>query len=129
MENLITVNNNFNSLDKLKEVLKKESIYECSKEYDIWEMRTDKNGQMAQCIVVKKSNMHAVKLFFVNENTVKMSYIIPNKIMQAYFGKSVKARRNIIEIIAGIIKQAVLAGPQQKAFDELERNIYKIIAY
>jgi hypothetical protein len=73
--------------------------------------------------------MHAVKLFFVNENTVKMSYIIPNKIMQAYFGKSVKARRNIIEIIAGIIKQAVLAGPQQKAFDELERNIYKIIAY
>lgn len=129
MENLITVNNNFNSLDKLKEVLKKESIYECSKEYDIWEMRTDKNGQMAQCIVVKKSNMHAVKLFFVNENTVKMSYIIPNKIMQAYFGKSVKARRNIIEIIAGIIKQAVLAGPQQKAFDELERNINKIIAY
>lgn len=129
MENLITVNNNFNSLDKLKEVLKKESIYECSKEYDIWEMRTDKNGQMAQCIVVKKSNMHAVKLFFVNENTVKMSYIIPNKIMQAYFGKSVKARRNIIEIIAGIIKQTVLAGPQQKAFDELERNINKIIAY
>jgi hypothetical protein len=73
--------------------------------------------------------MHAVKLFFVNENTVKMSYIIPNKIMQAYFGKSVKARRNIIEIIAGIIKQTVLAGPQQKAFDELERNINKIIAY
>lgn len=128
MENLITINNNLNSLDKLQEVLKKESSYECSKEYDIWEMRTDKNGQMAQCIVVKKSNMHAVKLFCINENTVKMSYIIPNKIMQAYFGKSVKARRNIIEIIAGIIKQAVLAGPQQKAFDELEQNINIIIA-
>lgn len=128
MENLITINNNLNSLDKLHEVLKKETIYECSKEYDIWEMRTDKNGQMAQCVVVKKSNMHAIKLFFINENTVKMSYIIPNKIMQAYFGKSVEARRNIIEIIAGIIKQAVLAGPQQKAFDELEQNINKIIA-
>lgn len=128
MEKLITINNNLNSLDKLQEVLKKEAIYECSKEYDIWEMRTDKNGQMTQCVVVKKSNMHAVKLFFINENTVKMSYIIPNKIMQAYFGKSVEARRNIIEIIAGIIKQAVLAGPQQKAFDELEQNINKIIA-
>ena len=127
MEKLITINNNLNSLDKLQEVLKKEAIYDCSKEYDIWEMRTDKNGQMAQCVLVKKSNMHAVKLFFINENTVKMSYVIPNKIMQAYFGKSVKARRNIIEIIAGIIKQAVLAGPQQKAFDELERNINKII--
>lgn len=128
MEKLITINNDLNSLDKLQEVLKKESIYECSKEYDIWEMRTDKNGQMAQCIVVKKSNMHAVKLFFINENTVKVSYVIPNKIMQAYFGKSVKARRNIIEIIAGIIKQAVLAGSQQKAFDELEQNINKIVA-
>lgn len=128
MEKLITINNNLNSLDKLQEVLKKEVIYECSKEYDIWEMRTDKNGQMAQCVVVKKSNMHAVKLFLINENTVKMSYIIPNKIMQAYFGKSVEARRNIIEIIAGIIKQAVLAGPQQKAFDELEQKIKKVIS-
>ena len=73
MEKLITINNNLNSLDKLQEVLKKEAIYDCSKEYDIWEMRTDKNGQMAQCVLVKKSNMHAVKLFFINENTVKMS--------------------------------------------------------
>ena len=128
MENLITIKGNLNSLDKLQEVLKIESIFKCSKEYDIWEMRTDKNGQMEKCLVVKKSNMHAVKLFFINENTVKISYIIPNKIMQAYFGKSVEARRNIIEIIAGIIKQAVLAGPQKKAFEELEQKIRKIIS-
>jgi hypothetical protein len=83
---------------------------------------------MEQCLVVKKSSMHAVKLFFVNENTIKVSYIIPNKIMQAYFGKSVKARRNIIEIISGAIKQVILAGPQQKAFDELEQSINKITA-
>jgi hypothetical protein len=30
MEKLITIKNNLNSLDKLQEVLKKESIYECS---------------------------------------------------------------------------------------------------
>ena len=128
MENLITIKGNLNSLDKLQEVLKIESIFKCSKEYDIWEMRTNKNGQMEQCLVVKKSNMHAVKLFFINENTVKISYIIPNKIMQAYFGKSVAARRNSIEIIAGIIKKAVLAGPQKKAFEELEQKIRKIIS-
>ena len=128
MENLIRVNNNHNSLDKLAALLSKELIYDCSKEYDIWEMRTDANGQMEQCLVVKKSNMHAVKLFFVNENTIKVSYIIPNKIMQAYFGKSVKARRNIIEIIAGAIKQVILAGPQQKAFDELETTIKNVTA-
>ena len=69
--------------------------------------------------------MHAVKLYFTNENTVKVSYIIPNKIMHAYFGKSVKARRNIIEILAGVIKQAVLAAPQQKAFEELEAVVRK----
>jgi hypothetical protein len=128
MEKLITINSNHNSLDKLAALLSKELIYDCSKEYDIWEIRTDANGQMEQCLVVKKSSMHAVKLFFVNENTIKVSYIIPNKIMQAYFGKSVKARRNIIEIISGAIKQVILAGPQQKAFDELEQSINKITA-
>lgn len=125
MENLITINNTHNSLDKLQTLLNKESTFECSKEYDIWEMRTDANGQMEQCLVLKKSSMHAIKLFFINENTVKINYIIPNKIMHAYFGKSVKARRNIIEIVAGVIKQAILAGPQQKAFDELEIVVKK----
>lgn len=125
MENLLTINGTYDSLDKLQAILNKTATFECSKEYDIWEMRTDKNGQMAQCLVVKKSNMHAVKLFFINENTVKINYIIPNKIMHAYFGKSVKARRNIIEIVAGVIKQAILAGPQQKAFEELENIVKK----
>ncbi|NJM79136.1 MAG: hypothetical protein HC854_04905 [Flavobacterium sp.] len=88
-------------------------------------MRTSSNGQMEQCLVVKKNGMHAVKVFFVNENTVKINYIIPNKIMHAYFGKSVKAHQNIIEIVAGVIKQAILKGPQQKAFDELEATVKK----
>lgn len=84
--------------------IKNEAVYKYSKEYDIWEMRTDTNGQMGQCVVVKKSNMHAIKLNFINENSVKISYIIPNKMMNAYFGKSVKARRNIIEIITDASK-------------------------
>lgn len=125
MENLIEIKNNYNSLDKLRDFLEKESVYECSKDYDIWEMRTDSNGQMEQCVVLKKSGMHAIKAFFINDSTVKINYIIPNKLMHAYFGKSVKARRNIIEIIAGIVKQAILAGPQKKAFEELEHIVRK----
>jgi len=124
MEKTITIKNEYNSLDKLHDFLKTASSYECSKDYDIWEQRTDANGQMEQCIVLKKSSMHAIKVFFVNENTVKINYVIPNKLMHAYFGKSVKAYRNILEIIAGIIKQALLASSQKKAFEELE-NIAK----
>ncbi len=125
MESLIQIKQPYNSLDDLYEFLKKESAFECSKEYDIWEHRVNGEGQMEQCLILKKSNMHAVKIFFVNENTVKVNHIIPNKMMHAYFGKSVKARRSILEVITGAIKQALLAKPQQQAFEELEKEIKK----
>ncbi|EDP97865.1 hypothetical protein U8527_17900 [Kordia algicida OT-1] len=128
MENLIAIKNNYNSLDKLYLFLESESDFECTKEYDIWEQRTDAKGQLAECILIKKSGMHAIKLFFVNDNTVKINHIIPNKMLHAYFGKSVKARRNIIEIVAGFIKQALLKGSQEKAFKELENVIQKAAA-
>ncbi|MFC4633470.1 hypothetical protein ACFO3O_06105 [Dokdonia ponticola] len=126
MENLIEIKNDYNSLDKLLDRLEKNTTYQCSKTYDIWEHRTDANGQMAQCIVIKKSNMNAAKVFFVNENTVKVNHIIPNKVMHAYFGKNVKAYRNIIEIAAGAIKNAVLAAPQKKAFEEIEKKLIRL---
>lgn len=125
MEKLVEIKKEYNSLDKLHDFLSKQSEYQCKKEYDSWEVRTDANGQMEQCVVLQKSGMHAVKLHFTNENTVKASYIIPNKVMHAYFGKSEKARRSIIEIVAGVVKQAVLAGPQKKAFEELEAIVRK----
>jgi len=128
MQKTINLKNEYNSLDSLQNFLKTASNFECSKEYDIWEQRTDANGQMAQCLVLKKSNMHAVKAYFTKDNTVKIDHIIPNKIMQAYFGKSVKARRNVLEIITGAITQAVLAGPQKKAFEEMEQVFHKISA-
>lgn len=122
-ENLIEIKNEYNSLDKLYNYLKNDSNYEYSKTYDIWEMRTDSNGQMEECIVIKKSGMHAVKVFFAQENIVKVNYVIPNKLMHAYFGKSEKAYKNIIEIVTGAIKQALLKGLQQRAFDDLEKTI------
>lgn len=125
MENLITINSQYNSLDRLQQFLNTASSFQCTKEYDTWEQRTDANGQLAQCLVLKKSNMHAVKLFFLNENTVKVNHIIPNKIMQAYFGKSHKRYQNIIEIITGKIKDVALSGSQQKAFEVLEQEIKK----
>ena len=128
MENTITINSTYNSLDKLHDALKNESGYECSKTYDTWDHRVDANGQIEQCVVLKKSGMHAVKMFFTNENTVKVNHIIPSKVMNAYFGKSVKAHRNIIEILTGTISQAVLKGPQTKAFVELEQVVKKATA-
>ena len=128
MENLITIKNQYHSLDELQNALKNNSNYNCTKEYDIWEQRVDINGNLAQCLVLKKSNMHAVKLFFINENTLKANHIIPNKIMQAYFGKSQKAYQNVLEIITGKIKAAVLEPAQKKAFFEIEAEIIKLFS-
>ena len=128
MENLITINNNYTSLDQLHNVLKENTNYTCTKEYDIWEQRVDTNGQMAQCLVVKKNNMHAVKLFFINQNTMKATHIIPNKIMQAYFGKNEKRYQSIFEIVFGKIKTAILEPIQKKAFNEIETEVLKIVS-
>ena len=128
MENLITIKNQYHSLDELQNALKNNSNYNCTKEYDIWEQRVDNNGNLAQCLVLKKSNMHAVKLFFINENTLKANHIIPNKIMQAYFGKSQKAHQNVLEIITGKIKAAVLEPAQNKVFNEIEAEVIKVVS-
>ncbi len=128
MESQIKFNNKINSLDTALDLLKKDLTYQSSKEYDIWDMRTDSNGQMEHCLVIKKSKMHAIKLFFIDEQTAKLTFFIQNKIMNAYFGKSVKARRNILEIIAGFFKQTILAGPQKRAFKEIEQKIKELIS-
>ena len=125
MEKAITIKREYNSLDTLQNFLKSTSSFECSKEYDIWDHRLDTKGQMEQCLVLKKSNMHAVKVYFTDNNMVKINHIIPNKTMQAYFGKSLEARRSILEIIGGVIKNNILKGPQQKAFEELAQVIEK----
>jgi len=108
--------------------LKTTSSFECSKNYDKWDTRTDSNGQMAKCILLKKNSMHAIKIFFASNNTIKMDYIIPNSVMNAYFGKSEKARLNIIEVIAEKVKNSLLASAQKKAFEELEAVVNKATA-
>ena len=125
MENVIEVKSEYNSLDKLYEFLKKESTYQCSKTYDSWEVRTDSNGQMEQCIVIKKSGMHAIKVYLLKDNLAKINHIIPSKLMHAYFGKNEERRQNIIEIITGKIKGALFEGAQKKAFEELEQIVMK----
>ncbi|MFT6922589.1 MAG: hypothetical protein ACJA1C_001595 [Crocinitomicaceae bacterium] len=128
MEKLITIKNEYNSLEKVLELVKKETAYKCSEDYDIWDVRTDSNGQMEKCVVVKKSKMHGMKMYFPKENVLEMTYIIPNKMMNAYFGKSVKARRNILEIIGGGIKNVLLIGSQKKAFKEMSEVLNKVSA-
>ena len=128
MEKLIKIKEEHNSLEKLYNFLKKEISYECSITYDSWDVRTDSNGQMEKCIVIKKSAMHGMKMYFSKENELIMTYIIPNKLMNAYFGKSQKRYKNILEIITGIIKNALLVGSQKKAFEEMSQILNKIAA-
>lgn len=118
MDKQIKVKVEFNSLEKILEFLS-HSSYKCSKEYDIWDVRTDLNGQMKQCVVLTKGSMHGMKMYFSEENVLNATYIIPNKIMNAYFGKSQKMYRNIIEIIAGWLKDLLLSSSQKKAFGEM----------
>lgn len=126
MEQLISVKNEYASLDKIEAFIKKETSFEVKQDYDRWEVRTDENGQMEKCLIIKKSNMHGVKLYFTEENTLKINYIIPNKLMNAYFGKSPKKYQNIIEIITGKIKEMLLASSQKKAFEEIVQPFNKI---
>jgi hypothetical protein len=70
--------------------------------------------------------MHGMKAYLDKENTLQVSYLIPNKLMNAYFGKSQKRYKNILEIVAGKIKDIALAGSQKKAFNEMESVFNKI---
>ena len=126
MEKQITIKGEYDSLDKLLAFVTKESPYEASIDYDSWEVRTDANGQMEKCIVIKKSSMHGMKAYLDKENTLQISYLIPNKLMNAYFGKSQKKYKNILEIVTGKIKDVALAGSQKKAFNEMEQVFNKI---
>ncbi|WP_203257598.1 hypothetical protein [Hyunsoonleella ulvae] len=126
MEQLISVKPEYASLEKIEEFIKKETSFEAKKEYDSWEVRTDANGQMEKCVIVKKSNMHGAKIHFTKDNKMKVSYIIPNKIMNTYFGKSQKKYQNIIEVITGKIKDLILAGSQKTAFEEMTQSFSKI---
>lgn len=126
MEQLISVKPEYASLEKIEAFIKKETSFEAKQEYDGWEMRTDANGQMEKCVVIKKSNMHGAKIHFTKDNTMQVSYIIPNKIMNAYFGKSQEKYQNIIEIITGKIKDLVLSGSQKTAFEEITKPFSKI---
>ncbi|MEM5564709.1 hypothetical protein WNY78_06320 [Psychroserpens sp. AS72] len=128
MEKLITIKSEYNSLDLLNTYLKRAASFECSKEYDSWDVRTNADGQMEQCVVIKKNALHGMKVHFENKNTLKMTYIIPNKMMNAYLGKSQKRYQNILEIVTNKIKDALLKPAQNKAFEEMERVFYKISA-
>jgi hypothetical protein len=128
MEKRITLKSEYNSLDKVLELIKNESSFKCSKEYDSWDIRTDANGQMKKCVIIKKSSMQGMKVYFSQDNILEMTHMIPSKIMNAYFGKSVKARRNILEIIGGGIKNTLLIGSQKKAFAEMSKVFDKAVA-
>ncbi|GAB5417291.1 MAG: hypothetical protein Crog4KO_28730 [Crocinitomicaceae bacterium] len=119
MEKTLHLKPELNSLESLLKVLKGNSSYTSSIEYDVWEMRTGSDGDMEQCVLVKKSSMHGVKAYFTAPNTIKISQVIPSKTKNAMLGQS-KARRNALELVVGSIKSAIVKSSQQKAFKELQ---------
>ena len=121
MEKRIKVKSDYNSLEAINKLVKDESNFESKIDYDSWDIRTDSNGQMEKCVLIKKSNMHGMKVHIEND-TLVMSYLIPNKVMNAYFGRSVKIRRNILEIVAGGIKNALLSGSQKNGLCRNGKN-------
>ncbi len=128
MKAIMNINTSYNSLDAICKRLQQNTDYACTKEYDIWEQRTDVNGQMEQCVVLKKSGMHGVKVYLTGENNAKVSYIVPSKVMNAYFGHGGERHKNIIEIIVSKIVGGIMAGPQKNAFNELQTAVSKALA-
>lgn len=127
MESKIRLQREYITLDKVLEYLKG-CEYESSIEYDSWDVRTDENNQMEKCIIIKKNAMHGLKAYFGSENELLLTYIIPNKVMNAYFGRSEKAYKTIPEIIGGAIKNGLLIGSQKKAFNAIASVFTQITA-
>lgn len=126
MQSILEINEEFASLDKIVNYINTNTSFGASIVYDHWEVRTDTNGQMEQCVLIKKSGMHGAKAYFIYKNTLNIGYIIPNKVMDAYFGKSQKAYKNILDIVAGSIKNVLLANSQKNAFNEIVQTFDKI---
>ena len=63
MENTIKVQQDYNTLEKIDAFVQKESSYKSSIEYDSWDVRTDANGQMEKCVLIKKSGMHGICMY------------------------------------------------------------------
>ncbi len=125
---LIKIKPEYTSLEELLSHVQKNESYTASINYDQWNVRKDANNQMAKCLIIKKSTMHGIIAHFHDNETLQVSYIVPNVLLNAYFGKNQKAYRSIFEIIAGKIKDAVLAGSQKKAFEEMEQALPKMAA-
>jgi hypothetical protein len=128
MEKTLKIKTDYNSLEKLLEFAKTESSYKSSLEYDTWEMRTDANGQMEQCLLVQKSSMHGVKVYFTGADTIKINQVIPSKTKNALLGANPNKRRNILELITSSIKNAIVKGAQKKAFNEMQVVFDKVAA-
>ncbi len=128
MKKIITIKEEYNSLEKLQSYLKTASNYSSNIQHDKWEMKKDAAGNMLKCLMVKKSAMHGVKVYFLDNKTIELSYAIPNALLHAWFGKSQQAYRRIDEIVLGKIKDAVLAGSQKKVFNEMEQVFKGAIA-
>ncbi len=128
MEKLLPIKQEYASLEKIEAFINKESSFEAKQEYDSWDLRKDANGQMEKCVIIKKSNMHGAKLFFTDNNTMKINFFIPNKMMNAFFGENKQKYKGIREIVAGKIRAMALSGSQKKAFNEILQAFDKIKA-
>ena len=119
----ITLKQEYQSLDQILKLIQNSSPYEVSIEYDVWDMQTDASGQIAKCILVKKSSMHGLKLELDGKQQLHASYVIPNKALNAILGPNKKRYRNPLEILSSKLLSMAIAGQQKKAFTEMSTSL------
>lgn len=126
MQELIRLKPEFTSLKQIEDFVNNETKYTATQEYDAWDVRTDENGQMDKCVIIKKNSMNGVKVYFSDKNTLKADFKIPNKLAEAFLGKSQQEYKGIKEIVGDAINNLLLSSSQQKAFDEIIDSLEKI---
>jgi hypothetical protein len=115
MEQQLRINSNYDSLDKVMAFLKPKTSYNCSQEYNTWEVAT--GSEIPKCILVKKSAMIGLKIDFSNQNTLKIMPVVPSKFLVSFTeGKG----------IAPPIVRALLSGGQKKLVNEVSEKLVDI---
>lgn len=109
MEITFKIKDDYNSLDKLLNYVKPKTNYTCTKTDNTWEDFTIK---FDKCVLIKKNTFYAIKVDFVNKNTIKLEPVIPS----SYFRNFAKGRG-----FTPIITNLLISGKQKSMLNEVTK--------
>ncbi|MCG8571149.1 MAG: hypothetical protein MJB14_13530 [Spirochaetes bacterium] len=114
MEQFIKLNESYDSLEKIQNLVKQKTSHECSIEYNIWEVAT--GPQVEKCVLVKKNNLIGLKMDLQEQGMVKMMPVVPSKYLIGF-----TVGRGIFPPLV----RAMLSGSQKSFMDEISTTINK----